>query len=193
MDNGRTPCPREWFVSVTNGDRSPLSDYDALTEWLWKKTGGLVDMGLKPEVRAHCVSCWVGIGHSAPHDIRSCTTVMSFNKVHSNAQLPSIAFTKQEVCSLMEKEPPSVEASLKMLTKEVKEVKSSVTGLNKCTMLLKQKAGLKRVANGDQSAKKKPKTEGASGAQEKGHGAGGAGKKTAGGTGGRKGGPSRST
>ena len=193
MDDGRTPRPREWFVSVANGDGSPLSDYDALAEWLWKKTGGLVEMGSKPEVRARCVGCWVQVGHGVPHELGNCSIISSFNKTRGNAQLPGIAFARQEIRSLAEKEPPSVEASLKTLTKEVKEVKSSIAGLDKRTVLLEQQAGLKRAARNDQSAKKKPKTEGASGAQEKGRGAGGTGKKTAGGAGGRKGGPSRST
>jgi hypothetical protein len=193
MNDGRTPHPRDWFISVTNSDGSPLSDYDALAEWLWKKTGGLVDMASKPKVRARCTGCWVQVGHGIPHELGNCSVISSFNKTCGNVHLPAIAFTKQEICSLVEKEPPSVEALLKALTKEVKEVKSSVTGLDKCTSLLEQKAGLKCAASGDQSTKKKPKTEGASGAQEKSCGARGAGKKTARGAGRCKGGPSRST
>jgi uncharacterized membrane protein YgcG len=76
----------------------------------------------------------MGPRHAEPHGTGAGSTINGFNKIHSNVCLPSIIFSKQEIHSLADKEPLSLEVMVKGLTKEIKELHSTVMGLDKCVV-----------------------------------------------------------
>jgi hypothetical protein len=124
----------------------------------------------------------LGLRHSKPHDTGACSLINGFNKTHSNAHLPGIIFGKQEIHSLVDKEPLSLEVMVKGLTKEVKELCSTIAGLDKHVVTTKQKVSLKCTSSSTNKADKKAKTGGASGSPGKDSGSGGKGKQSRGGT-----------